>query len=121
MEKRDVFDLSCESKVLGLAKGDPRVAHHIIPWEKATHDAIQKAAKGTNPFHLNELLNGIPLNTAVHNGNHAAYLNKVQAKLNAIPTNFSADQTRIEVEAIINAIKTAIQNNPTTHIDNLVF
>jgi A nuclease family of the HNH/ENDO VII superfamily with conserved AHH len=108
-------------KVLGLAKGDSRIAHHIIPWEKATHPAVQKAASGNNAFHLNELLNGIPLNAVVHSGNHAAYLARVQARLDAIPTNLSPDQTRAAIEAIINDIKTAIQNNPTSHIDNLIF
>jgi hypothetical protein len=109
-------------KVLGLAKGDKRFAHHIIPWEKGIHPAIQKAAQAPNAFHLNEIMNGIPLNEAVHSGNHtAAYLSKVQAALDAIPTNLNPQQTRTEVEKIINRIRTAIQNNPNTHIDNLVF
>ncbi len=108
-------------KVLSLSTSDPRIAHHIIPWEKGLHPAVQKAAQSSNAFHLNELLNGVPLSTAVHSGNHASYLARVQTRLDAIPTNLSADNTRIALEIIINDIKTAIQNNPNTHIDNLIF
>jgi hypothetical protein len=114
-------DRSLLRKVLGLATGDVRVAHHIIPWEKAIHPAVQKAAKGSNPFHLNEILNGIPLNTSVHTGNHAAYLSRVQSRLDAIPSNLDANQTRVQIEQIIIDIKNAIANNPNTHIDNLIF
>ncbi|HMJ47193.1 MAG TPA: AHH domain-containing protein [Ferruginibacter sp.] len=116
-------------KVLGLANSDSRIAHHLIPWEKANHRAVQKAAEGykvtsqgaDNAFHLNEALNGIPLNQVVHSGNHAAYLARVQARLDAIPTNFSPQQTRQAIETLINDIKVQIQNNPNTHIDNLIF
>ena len=46
-------------QVLGLAVGDAKQAHHIIPWEFVDHELIQKAAE--KDFHMNELLNGIAL------------------------------------------------------------
>jgi hypothetical protein len=110
-------------KILGLASGDPRIAHHIIPWGEGSHRAIQKAASNSsnNVFHLNKLLNGIPLNPAIHTGNHAAYSIRVRTRLDAIPTSLSPDETTIEIERIINDIRTAIINNPNTNIDNLIF
>jgi hypothetical protein len=108
-------------KILGLAKGNPSVAHHIIPWSKASHPAVQKAAQGSDAFHLNEILNGIPLSTTVHSGNHAAYLSRIQSRLDAIPPNLNPQQTRQKIEELINDIKMAIQSSPNTHIDNLSF
>jgi hypothetical protein len=118
----DFGDRSLLRKVLGLEKGDSKAAHHIIPWAKADHRAVQKAAQGgTNSFHLNEIFNGIPLNKSVHTGSHAAYSRRVQARLDAIPTNLSIEQTRNAIEQIVNDIKTQMLNNPNTHIDNLIF
>lgn len=46
-------------KVLGLAKGNPNQAHHIIAWasEVTEHVVVQRAA--TNGFHMNEAVNGL--------------------------------------------------------------
>jgi hypothetical protein len=117
----DFGDRKLLRKVLGLAKGDSRFAHHIIPWDKASHPAVQKAAQGSNTFHLNEILNGILLSPAFHTENHAAYLSRVQTRLDAIPTNLSPEQTREKIVELINDIKLQIQINPNTHIDNLIF
>ena len=79
--------------------------------------------RSSTPFHMNELLNGIPLNYAIHSGNHTAYIAKVLNKLNSVP-NISAlnyDQARAHLTSIITQIKTAIQQNPGIHIDNLNF
>ncbi|MGV3461301.1 MAG: AHH domain-containing protein [Flavobacterium sp.] len=108
-------------KVLGLAIGDARQAHHIIPWAKSSHPAIQKAAGSANAFHMNEALNGIPLSTARHNGSHANYDSKVLAKLDLIPSTATPEQTYTAVTTLINNIKTAIQNNPGVHINQLNF
>jgi hypothetical protein len=61
------------------------------------------------------------LSQAVHSGNHAAYLDKIQSRLDAISTNLTPSQTRQKIEELINDIRLAIQNNPNTHIDNLNF
>lgn len=108
-------------KVLGLAKGDPRQAHHIIPWELYNRPAIQKAALSSNAFHLNEALNGIPLSTAVHSGSHANYTNLVKQRLDAIPSNYTPNQVYDEVMDIISDIRSAISTHPNTPINQLLF
>ncbi len=108
-------------KILKLAKGDSRQAHHIIPWGKSNHPAIQKAAGSSNAFHMNEAINGIPLNTSVHRGSHSNYDNMVIARLNDISPNATAEEAYNEVMDIIQDIRHAILTNPNTHINNLVF
>ncbi|TCN56443.1 hypothetical protein D0809_15015 [Flavobacterium circumlabens] len=95
-------------------------AHHIIPWAKSIHPAIQKAAK-SGKFHMNEALNGIPLSTAIHNGSHAHYDNLVQNYLDRIPSNLTPEQAYNELSILITKIKTAIQNNPNIPINQLNF
>lgn len=51
---------------IGLLAGDVKQAHHLIPWEFTDHAVIQTAAKGANPFHMNELFNGIALDKSIH-------------------------------------------------------
>ncbi|QLC67555.1 AHH domain-containing protein [Flavobacterium sp. LPB0248] len=108
-------------KVLGLAIGDLRQAHHIIPWNKQSKAVIQKASKSQHAFHMNEALNGIPLENAVHNGSHARYDDLIQGYLNRIPDNATPDQCYEAVTDIINKVRTAIANNPNTHINQLIF
>ncbi|WP_294299548.1 AHH domain-containing protein [uncultured Chryseobacterium sp.] len=108
-------------KVLGMIKGDARQAHHIIPWELYDSPAIQKAALSSNAFHLNEALNGIPLNNAVHYGSHGNYNSLVKQRLDAIPSNYTPNQVYNEVMDIIQDIRTAINNHPNTPINQLVF
>lgn len=110
-------------RVLNMATGDARQAHHIIPWAKQAHPAIQKAAKanGNTPFHLNDPFNGIPLSNSVHLGSHTHYDNLVQGYLQAIPANATPDQAVAAVNALINKIRTAINNNPGVHLNNLNF
>ncbi len=116
-------------KVLGLAKGDSRVAHHIIPWEKDGHDLIQMAAAGgENSFHLNSLLNGIPLTAVQHTGSHANYTSLVTQKMDVIVANLTAagnftPQAAMEqlTNLINNVIKPAIQNNPNISINQIAF
>ncbi|CAH0337538.1 hypothetical protein FVB9288_03305 [Flavobacterium sp. CECT 9288] len=108
-------------KVIGLAVSDARQAHHIIPWAKSIHPAIQKAAKSADAFHMNEALNGIPLGRAIHNGSHFEYDRLIQRYLDAIPTNVTPNQAYNEVVKIIDKVKTAIKNNPNTPINQLIF
>ena len=112
-------------KVLNLAVGNPLVAHHIIPWAKSTNEVVQKAAKSANAFHMNEALNGIPLSIAVHNGSHAAYDQRVLDRLldikNQYGPNMTPQQAYNGLTILINDIKTAILNNPTTPINQLIF
>lgn len=68
-------------KVLGLAVGDLRQAHHIIPWNKQSKLAIQKASKSQHAFHMNEAINGIPLDKTIHSGSHPHYDNLIDEHL----------------------------------------
>jgi hypothetical protein len=108
-------------KILGLGVGNANQAHHIIPLNKQTHPAIQKAAKSGSAFHMNEALNGIPLSTAVHSGSHNNYDTLVESYLDAIPNNATPQQAYNQVETLINNIRIAIQNNPNTPINQLNF
>jgi hypothetical protein len=96
-------------------------AHHIVPWAKRTHPAVQKAAKSSKAFHPNEALNGIPIHTDFHSGYHPSYSNKIQQRLDAIDINQNADSVFDDIVDIINDVRNAIQNNQTTHINQLDF
>jgi hypothetical protein len=101
-------------------------AHHIIPWAKSGNNVIQKAARlGVNPFHMNSTLNGIPLSTAVHNGSHSLYDQRVVNRLTDIENQFGPNMTPQQaydsLTDLINDIKTAIANNPNTPINQLIF
>jgi hypothetical protein len=62
---------------LGLAKGDPRVAHHTIPVTEAGHPVVQAAMRGG--FDFNGAENGtIVLRQA---GNHPTYTASVRQQL----------------------------------------
>ncbi|WP_284651127.1 AHH domain-containing protein [Flavobacterium terrisoli] len=111
-------------KVLNLVVGDGLQAHHIIPWNKQSKSIVQRAAKSENAFHMNEALNGIPLSTAVHNGSHAHYDNLIQERFDLFNETFpnaTPDQCYDFVVDLIQDIRTAIQNNPTTPINELIF
>jgi hypothetical protein len=115
-------------KVLGLAKGDLRIAHHIIPWGHGVDDVVQEAAKGNNAFHLNELLNGIPLTSIQHSGSHSLYSARVKAHLTSIKNNlvssgnFNPTSAREAIQDLINnVIKPAIASQPNTPINQIVF
>jgi len=66
-------------KNLGLAVGNPQHAHHIIPWDFRSYSIVQKAAKSNNAFHMNEVLNGIPLPSTNHLTGHNLYSNKIES------------------------------------------
>lgn len=111
-------------RVLGLAVGNLNQAHHIIPLNLQTNLIVQKAAKSGNAFHLNEALNGIPLSTAVHNGSHANYDGLILQKLESFRIanpNATPNQCYDQVTYIIDKIRIAISNSPTTPINQLIF
>ncbi len=54
----------------------------------------------------------------VHNSSHSHYDDLIQNYLNEIPTNATPDQAYQAVTAIINKVRKAIQNNPSTPITN---
>ncbi|PZX49903.1 hypothetical protein [Algoriphagus chordae] len=101
-------------KAMGLT--DPtKHAHHILPLEHVKHPVIQKAAKSTNnPFHINELNNGIEV-LASQNTTHPAYNAWFLAKLesfNRINPNATPEQAYNYINQQISKARTAIQNLP---------
>ncbi len=105
-------------------------AHHLIPLEHVTsnsHPVIQSAAKGfgNSAWHPNELANGINLPLARHNGNHNLYNARVKARLDQINSehgnNISAQDAITELDLLMDEIRTLMNNNPNTHINDLIF
>lgn len=110
--------------VLGLVTGDARQAHHIIPWELFERPTIQKAAVSSKAFHLNDKLNGIPLETLVHNGSHPQYNNLIDyylTKFNNANPNATPDECYDFLNTLIDKIKIAVKNNPNVKINDLKF
>lgn len=110
----------------GIAVGDvAQQAHHIIVRGSniPSHQAIQKAAKATKNqgFHIDSSLNGIAVATWRNQPNHNAYNNLIKAKLDAIPSSFTDNQTYDAVNVIISDARQAIINNPNVHLNNLIF
>ncbi len=117
-------------RVLGLLKGDSRIAHRILPWAHRYHDVIQKAIKSADVtlpdgtvlkrWHMNDQTNGIPLDPAVHTGNHSTYSGKVQTKLNQINDQVSTNEDALKaLKELTDQIRIWISNNPGVHIDNI--
>lgn len=110
-------------KILGLAVGDQRIAHHIIPLNKQTKDIVQKASKSGGAFHMNEALNGIPLSSAVHNGSHFNYDNVIQDKFDLFTNdhpNPTPDQCYTFLTSLIQQVRDWIAAHPNTPINNIV-
>ena len=112
-------------KVLKLTDATKQ-AHHIIPWayNVQIHSVVQKAAKSSNAFHLNEALNGIAVASWRNQPNHNMYNNRIFNKLEQFRQanpNATPDQCYNKVLEIINQAKQAIINNPNSHLNDLVF
>lgn len=108
-------------KVLQLTDA-AKQAHHIIPWEFANNAIVQKAAKSAEAFHMNDILNGIPLPTTGHLTGHNLYndkLNQILTNLNNSNPNMSANQAYNHILALTNQIKTLIKNNPTYNLGQI--
>lgn len=110
-------------KSLGLSPGDPRQAHHIIPWgnDIPKHPIIQKAASSTNAFHMDDALNGIPVEAWRNQPNHNNLNLLIKSKLDALPNNLNPEQAYTALMNIINQAKNAIVNNPNVHLNNIHF
>ncbi|MGY0408873.1 MAG: AHH domain-containing protein, partial [Polaribacter sp.] len=108
-------------KVLGLAVGNPSQAHHIIPWAKRTSEVIQQAAKSGNAFHMNEALNGIAVATWRNQPNHNLYNQRVQALFDNLSPNLTPNQAYDQLTTIVDNIRDVITNNPTVHLNDLIF
>jgi hypothetical protein len=106
-------------KALGMIPGDPRQAHHIIPQEFIDHPAVQKAAG--QGFHIDEALNGIPLETIRHSGSHSNYSNIIRRKLGELDLRLNGNDFMREFTAEITDIENIIRDNPSVPINQLIF
>ncbi len=111
-------------KVLGIVSPSIQ-AHHIIPWAKQGHEVVQRAARSGNAFHMNEALNGIPLNIGVHGGSHPAYDQRIMNRLSEIADfygpNMTPQQAYNGLIDLINDVRIAVINNPNVPINQLIF
>ena len=108
--------------ILQTAKG--YAAHHVIPLALSGHDVIQAAARSKYAFHINEFYNGINISTLYHSGNHPNYSKRVADALDKIRTDnpkLNPEACFQKVQDLLQEIRTAIINNPTTNIDNIVW
>lgn len=96
-------------------------AHHIIPWAIQSHKIIQDAAKSGRAFHMNELLNGIPLEAWRNQPNHNIYNNLIKSKLDALPNNLSPNDSYDELVKILEKARQAIISNPNKHLNEITF
>ena len=106
-------------KVLQLTDA-AKQAHHIIPWEFANYAIVQKAAKSAEAFHMNDILNGVPLPTTGHLTGHNLYNNKVGQILtklnNQSPTNEIAYKKLTDFSIYL---KNLIINNPNKNLGQI--
>lgn len=90
-------------------------AHHILPLEHVNHPVVQKAAKvNGNPFHINELNNGLEV-LANQNTTHPAYNNLFFMKLenfNKRYPNATSEQAYNFINQEIAKARAAIQSLP---------
>jgi hypothetical protein len=90
------------------------------------HPVVQKATQvATNQgFHIDDVLNGIPVETWRNQPNHPEYTDKIYRKLedfwNANP-NATPTACYNELLGIINKARNTIINNPTVKINDLIF
>ena len=96
-------------------------AHHIIPWGIQSHKIIQDAAKSRSAFHMNEFLNGIPIDSWRNQPNHNVYNDLIKSKLDALPTNLSPNDAYDELVKILEKARQAIKDNPTKHLNEITF
>ena len=106
-------------KVLQLTDATKQ-AHHIIPWEFANYAIVQKAAKSAEAFHMNDILNGVPLPTTGHLTGHNLYNDKVKDVLNYLNNgNPNAEVSYQRLMDFNNYLRNLIKNNPNLNLGQI--
>ncbi len=98
-------------------------AHHIIPRSLYKNKVVQEAAKSKKAFHIDEALNGMPVEKW-RNTNHPGYNDLIETKLEAFKNynpNATPDQCYDFLIDLINEAKIAINNNPSVKLQDLFF
>ena len=117
--------------ILCIPKGDPRIAHHIIPvgvclgtTTQSEHPAI-KLLGSKGDFHMNQPENGIPNNNS---GPHGTYDDKVRIRLDNLMLAYnSSGQTPAAYNTLKNGVFALLSQirvlltNPATHPNNINF
>jgi uncharacterized membrane protein YgcG len=96
--------------------------HHLIPVEFAQYVIVQKAAKSSSTFHINEVLNGIPLATSAHLTGHSTYSAKIKEILNNLNQNnlnMSSNEAYNHIVALTSQIKNHINNHPNYNLGQI--
>lgn len=114
-------------------------AHHLIPQGLADNDLVQQAAKAkNNHWHLHMPDNGVAAEKFTYNyapdgihANHPKYNRRVAEKLEQLKKQLTsdfdvddiedvpADVVSVALQGFQNQLRTLIQNNPTTKINDL--
>lgn len=128
LDKDQIIKFGDSNQLRGILElTDPtKQAHHIIPWANLvqSNPVVQKAAKSGEAFHLNEALNGVPVDTWRNQPNHEIYNNRIKALLdnfNISYPNASPDDAYNFLNSLITRIRTEIMNNPEKHLNEIVF
>lgn len=105
-------------------------AHHIIPYSFGVIDEgvgivvsnakklVQLAAKSADAWHINDILNGIPMPNNLHLTGHSAYTNAIENKLIDLYDNFLSSPDDYQgayllLSDFVSALKNKIIQNPT--------
>lgn len=110
-------------KVMGNLVKTGEHAHHIIPWAVRENELVQRAAQAGDAFHINDLVNGIPV-AAWRNTNHPAYSTKVQVLMDNVlrdNPNITPNEALEQLNNIIDYVTTIIKNNPNSRLQDLLF
>jgi len=95
-------------------------AHHIIPWGLRDRQLVQKAAKSKNAFHINEVLNGIPLPSSNHLTGYSVYNQVLDGKLEYLKSVATTDDAAYNLlEGLISHTNDLIINNPTKNLGEI--
>jgi hypothetical protein len=110
-------------------------AHHILPLNAQTHSVIQEAAKyADNPFHINDIANGISLPDFLgnalprHLGSHPAYdllmqrdLRKINDKMILEPVAGRAKYASDQLNILLNKMRNAINSGNFATINEVIW
>ncbi len=103
---------------IGLAKGDPRVAHHLIPVGVADHPVVQSAIRGG--FKVNGAENGMAVTAQA--GGHPQYNDSVRALLDPISELGLSDREVADaVRNLASRLDRAIDHNWAREVRNESF
>ena len=111
----------------GLVLVGDQVAHHVITFhERVRNHPIMQMAMRAGFDYNDATQNGKAIAASLNSGNHGSYADKIVVELEKFLNNppsggVNPAWAKDKVNELVNRIKTAIDNNPGVHIDNLIF